>query len=764
MKKTFLLVVTVVLTLTIILGLSLAASAETAGLEFTKNTEGDAYTVTGYSGKAIEIDIPATYDDLPVTAIGDSAFKDCKTVKIINIPDSVETIGDYAFRYCSELESVNFGAESRLNSIGIYAFFGCRKLPTITLPSTLTSIGLSAFDSCDVLESITIPASVTSIGEYVFSWCIGLNEITVESGNPVYHSAGNCLIRTADKTLIAGTNTSVIPDNGSVEIIARDAFSCRGTLAEIVIPEGVTKISNRAFTECTALRTVSIPSTVTTIGEAAFSYCVSLDSITVAENNTKYHSLYHTETHEEGNCPEGCLQESYCLIETDTNTIIAGCNKSVIPSYITAIAARAFYGCFGLEEINIPAGLISIGEQAFSRTSLERITVDPNNTYYNGNGSCLIETATDTLIVGSQNMSIPDGVKVIAAHAFYNCNEITEVTIPNSVTTIGEYAFYGCTGLRTINIPANVTSIGTAAFSCCTGLESITVAAENAKYSGEGNCLIEIGSKKIVSGCKNSVIPADGSVVVIGRDAFYNCDGLANLVIPSGITNIERQAFNSCSEIETLEIPASVTNIDYRAFYLCDNLRIVYYDGTEAEWAAVTKDKFWDEGSNYFMILKSTQDIVLDEEDRDINVNAEYVIDEVEDVVAVNISWQVPVFVYTVEYEWDADNYTDKIKPGSGKWSTEPATLTVENRSNQDIGASFSFLTTIEDSGIVGKFTSDAAGTSVITDVVLESAATSKVETKSTTYFFVTAGALPDDHTEGDPIGNITILIEAKGN
>lgn len=766
MKKRFLYLSTIITTFIMVLGLSIMVSAETEGLVFTQDPEGTAYSLTGYSGDATEVVIPATYEGLPVTSIGESAFKDCEEITSVSIPSSVTIIKNYAFRSCDKLASVTFDENSQLVEIGAYAFFGCRSLPGIELPSSLTTIGLSTFDSCDKLESITIPASVTYIGEYAFSWCIGLNEIIVEPGNSVYHSDGNCLIRTADKTLIAGTNTSVIPDNGSVEIISRDSFSCRGSLAEIVIPEGVTKIAKRAFIECTSLKMVSIPSTVTTIGDAAFSYCGSLESITVADGNTKYHSQYHSQAHEEGDCPEGCLKESYCLIETSTNTLIAGCKQSVIPNYIVSIGANAFYGCWGLDTITIPASVTSIGEQAFAHTALNSIYVDEGNQYYHGDGSCLIETATGILIVGSQNLSIPNDVTSIAAYAFYNCDQITEIVIPSSVVSIGDYAFYACDGLQSVSIPSGVTSIGTAAFSCCNGLESITVEEGNTKYRAIGNCLVEIETGILISGCKTSVIPNDGSVTSIGANAFYSCLGLQNLIIPEGVTTIGREAFYNCDGIVTVKIPASVTNIAYRAFYDCTEMKTVYYEGFEAGWNSISKDTFWDEGSNYTMILLENSDIFFDDSDKDISINAECVPYETEKIIAVNISWTVPVFSYTVEYEWSAESLTEQVKDGSQRWSTDFATITVENRSNQNIGAEFAFATKIADSGIVGKFTSDENGDTLLTDsaVTLDSAEKNKVETVSTVYFFVTDGVLPENHVSGESIGNITITISAKGN
>ena len=145
--------------------------------------------------------------------------------------------------------------DGSVTSIGIGAFSGCRGLTTITIPDSVTSIGGSAFSNCRGLTSITIPEGVTSIGIGAFSSCSGLEKIKVAEGNVNYHSAGNCLIETASKTLILGCKTSIVPTDGSVTSIRAWAFyNCSG-LTSITIPDSVTSISNNAFSNCSGLTT-----------------------------------------------------------------------------------------------------------------------------------------------------------------------------------------------------------------------------------------------------------------------------------------------------------------------------------------------------------------------------------------------------------------------------------------------------------------------------------------------------------------------------
>ena len=313
-------------------------------LVFELNEETDTYTVfaadDSKSGKKAVI--PSSYEGKPVTAIGEGAFEQCYELKTVTIPDSITTIGESAFDYCISLKNV-------------------------TIPDSVTSIGDRAFFNCYELTSITIPQNLTKIGRFAFSQCSDVESITVATGNPAYYSAGNCLIVTEKKELIAGCKNSVIPSGvtligdhafahcdiasvnfpDSVTSIGEYAFSACYALTGINLPDGITSIGRNAFEFCD-IPDVSIPATVTFIGEQAFYTCRKVESITVAQGNPVYHSADN------------------CLIETATNKLLAGCMNSVIPDSVTAIGDYAFYACFGLRKIDIPDSVITIGKSAFA--------------------------------------------------------------------------------------------------------------------------------------------------------------------------------------------------------------------------------------------------------------------------------------------------------------------------------------------------------------------------------------------------------------
>ncbi|UKI52535.1 MAG: leucine-rich repeat domain-containing protein [Clostridium sp.] len=299
----------------------------------------------------------------------------------------------------------------------------------------------------------------------------------------------------------------------------------KGSSSVVVIPDSVTSIGRYAFYGCEGLTSITIPNSVTSIGDYAFYGGTGLTSIVIPDSVTSIGSYAF----------DGC----------------SGLTSITIPDSVKSIGGNsAFYNCNNLQDIYITdiAAWCNI-------SGLDKLMyyASSNKTFYINNELATSITIPDgvTAIPSSafrnctrlKSVTIGNGVTSIGMGAFYNCTGLTSITIPDSVTSIGNYAFEDCTGLTSITIPDSVTSIGAGAFFDCTGLTSIIVDEGNTKYHSAGNCLIETATKTLISGCKTSVIPTDGSVTSIDSSAFSGCIGLTSVTIPDSVTSIGYSAF-----------------------------------------------------------------------------------------------------------------------------------------------------------------------------------------------------------------------------
>ena len=570
-------------------------------------------TLTAYSGDSSTVNIP-----YGVQTINNNVFKDNTNIKSIDIPDSVTSIGSSAFSRCTGLTSVTI--PNSVTSIGRSAFYNCTGLTSVTIGSGLKSIGEDAFRGCSGLTSVTIPDSVTSIDNEAFSGCTGLTSVTIGNGvtyissKSFYDCTGLTSVTIPDSVTSIGwyafagcTGLTSVTIPGSVTSIGYEAFNgCTG-LTSVTIGNGVTSIGNVAFQNCSGLTSITIPNSVTSIGYQAFSGCTGLTSVTIGSGVTSI----------------GYQAFSSCK----------GLTGITIPDSVTSIGTSAFSGCSGLTSITIPDSVTSIGGSAFYDTAW--YNNQPNGLVYAGK----VAYEYKGTMPSNTSIVLKEGTLGIGSSAFYKCTGLTSITIPNSVTSIGSSAFSSCTGLTSITIPDSVTGIDNGAFSWCTGLTSVTigngvtrisssafmgctglvnisVAVDNTKYHSSGNCLIETASKTLILGFNTSVIPSDGSVTSIGEDAFRGCSGLTSITIPNSVTSIGDSAFQGCTGLTSITIPNSVTSIgsstfsgctgltsvtignsvtsiDWCAFYCCTRLTNIKFNGTIAQWKAISKGGNW---------------------------------------------------------------------------------------------------------------------------------------------------------------------------
>ena len=286
------------------------------------------------------------------------AFSDCSSLSNIVIPDSVTDIGDYVFFHCRSLS--NIVIPDSVTDIGEGAFSDCRSLSNIVIPDSVTDIGKSAFSGCSSLSNIVIPDSVTDIGDDAFFHCSSLSNIVIpDSVTDIGEGA----------FLYCSSLSNIVIPN-SVTDIGDYAFSYCSSLSNIVIPDSVTDIGNFAFSRCCSLSEIVIPSSVTSIGNRAFSRCSSLKYISIPKSVIGLNGNPFAEWNGKLEClSPNFVYEDDVLFNRDKSRIISfrkqNIKSYVIPSSVTSIGDRAFYGCDSLSEIVIPSSVTSIGKGAF---------------------------------------------------------------------------------------------------------------------------------------------------------------------------------------------------------------------------------------------------------------------------------------------------------------------------------------------------------------------------------------------------------------
>lgn len=349
------------------------------------------------------------------------------------------------------------------------------------------------------------------------------------------------------------------------------AFSNNDNLYRVEMPSSITAIDDYAFAACHSLDSIVIPHSVTSIGAGILIYCSGLESIVVASDNPKYDSR----------------DNSNAIIETETNTLIQGCQNTNIPSTITQIGSNAFCGCSNLTSIEIPESVLSIGMSAFSEC-INLSVIDVPNSVLSIGSSAFYNTAwynnqPDGIVYSGlvlykykgrmpngTNIVINDGTIAIASAAFEKCRGLSGIEIPNSVTFIGGYAFNYCTNLTTISIPNSVTSIGVGAFSDCSSLASFEIPSS-----------INTISNYMFSGCSSLTgIEIPSWITSIGSCAFSRCHSLVSIEIPNSITSINDGTFSECSSLISFEVPNHITYIGCSAFNNCSNLSRVFIPNT----------------------------------------------------------------------------------------------------------------------------------------------------------------------------------------
>ena len=478
-----------------------------------------------------------------VTEIGADAFNDCQSLTAISIsPDHpvYEVIDLLVVEKDSKTVIAASGAirgkaavPEGIRAIGMGAFRGCRYLEELFVPDDVKRIGGQAFNSNTVVRACA--------GSAAQKYCaadssVRFAEITPEEyaeevrkleqekadGEPAGSAGalheedgslrvsgmyqysvledGTALIVKADPFLTDG-NIPAELDGIPVTRIGFDAFSNCAGLQSVVIPEGVVYVSGYVFMNCTRLESVSIPDSLAALDAGAFAYCRTLKTIEVSPD----HPVFAVENRALVNKRDQTLILVLDREDTGTYTVTQGIwriegnafykssfSSVILPDSVTSVGSLAFYDCDNLTEFVLPEGVASVGSQVFLHCEkLESVTIpdsltrigsavfsgspvltdiriSPDHPAYEMIGPLLVDKRDQEIAATLSSMpavyEIPEGIRAIGGRGFEGCEDLTELIVPEGMIKIGENAFSGCGKLRAVTLPASLNEIGDEAF------------------------------------------------------------------------------------------------------------------------------------------------------------------------------------------------------------------------------------------------------------------------------------------------------------
>ena len=494
------------------------------------------YVLVGYMGTESTVTLPTQINGEKYTI---AAFKGAPTVIV---PGELGYINRDAFSDGSNVKHVI--VSEGITYIEAGAFWYASNLESVTLPKSLTTIESFAFYGCWKLEKLNLPKSVSYIAPDAFVGC-GALDMTVEKGNACYFEEGGVLYNSDKSEIIyvSPTLTSITIPNTVVSFNLMNMYS----LETIIFEENsaLTYLPNNAFLNCTALKTLVLPDSIEVLGASLLQDCGNLKQINIpASLKTLEGNPFYRSSITDVIVPDGF----------DAFAIVDGVIYD--REMTTVLAALA-----GVTDIIIPATVTTIGQGAFSEhMSLIQVDFEP----------------------GSQLTEIP-------SHAF-SCPNLQTITLPENLQRIDQWAF---NNIQTIYNRSDL--------ELTFGSEEHGGVAQNAvrivekdgteRYNLPGNAMVtddgfvfvyEEGQLRLIRyiGTEDTVtlpLTYNGEPYVL-----WQMQGVRNVIIPEGFTEVHNLGFLRCSTLESVVIPDTVTIISGGAFQECRALKsVVLSDSVE---------------------------------------------------------------------------------------------------------------------------------------------------------------------------------------
>lgn len=405
-----------------------------------------------------------------VTVLSDSVFEGCTALTEVIIPNTVTEIQLEAFRECTSLAKITI--PDSVTVIGNGAFYGCTALADIKLPSNLTTLGASTFYACKALTEIVLPDSLESVGDDAFRNCENLASITLPFVGEKADGTGSRSFYYIFEGVPASLKSVTVTKD---TVIADSAFKDCKSIESITLPDTVTSIGSSAFRGCKSLRSLKIPASVTEIQSYTFYDCLALSSVEMsAQIRTigarAFENCYSLLSIKIPASVTGIAEEAFAdcvkLVEvynlssmtmavgTDTHGKIAK-NAKVINTSDATASILTKQGDFVFLEDGDALSLIAYTGKD---TVLTLPTLADSKTYGIANYAFYYGTSIT-------QVTIPAGVTSIGAEAFYGCSAITSVDMSASaVTFIGDHAFRFCSELASVKLSSSLNRIGIYAF------------------------------------------------------------------------------------------------------------------------------------------------------------------------------------------------------------------------------------------------------------------------------------------------------------